>query len=1194
LRVSPTDIEDLPNKDVFMPLEGPTAAPPPHRRTVSLRDRYERSDGTAYLTGLQALVRIPIEQNRLDAANSLDTRTLISGYEGSPLAGYDLELRRQAALLDRHGVVLLPNVNEELAANAVQGSQLASVVGHATSDGVIGIWYGKAPGLDRATDAMRHGNLGGASPSGGVLVLVGDDSVAKSSTVPSSSELAMAEIGMTVLSPSDARDVIELGLHGIALSRFCGLWTGLKLATNVVDGGAAVDLGSLRVEPRIPDNVVDGQPYTHTVSAQFLQPALAALERSATRARPELARRYARANGLNKVIGDPGAAVGLVAHGATYLDTVKALARLGIDVGAPGCGVRVLKLGMISPLEPAAITSFAAGLDQLIVVEEKRAFVELAVKDVLYGTPRAPRVYGKRGPDGQPLLRADADLPPEVIAAALAACLPARLPGYTPPAPAPAPAPETGRRRTALPLLARQPYFCSGCPHNRSTRVPEGSLVGGGIGCSALASYMDSDRVGEPMGLCQMGGEGAAWAGLSPFVSEDHVFQNLGDGTFHHSGILAVRSAVAAGVNITYKLLYNGTVAMTGGQQAVGRLSVPALAHELLLEGVRRVVITTEDPSRYRGVPLPARTEVRDRGLLIETQRELARTPGVTVLIHDQECATELRRKRKRGTAAVPARRVFINERVCEGCGDCGEKSNCLSVHPVDTAFGRKTRIHQSSCNKDYSCVDGDCPSFLVVTPGTAGARRTLVPLAAEALPAPATRVRQDGFGLRMTGIGGTGVVTAAQILATAAVIDGLVPRGLDQLGMAQKGGAVVSDLLLARERETLPGKVAPGECDLYLGLDLLVAADDRNLAAMAADRTIAVLSTSEVPTGSMVSHVGTAYPPAADTVDVIAGRARTAVTADARDLCLRLLGDDQSANILMIGVACQAGALPISPESIEEAITLNGAAVKRNLQAFRRGRQWVADPAAVSRLLAPSGAPRLADDTSVPADPDTADPVPADPDTAGKVTRLAADLVAYQNAAYARRYLSVVEETRARERAVTGAAGTLTEAVATYLHKLMAYKDEYEVARLSIDPRVREDIEAEFGPGAAVGYQLHPPVLRGLGMRRKITLRGPGARAAFRALRAMRVLRGTRLDPFGRTVVRRTERELVSEYEDLVRAQLRALTPESHDRAVEIASLPDMVRGYEHVKLRNVTAYHDRLAELNSDAAIVARSEGA
>ncbi|RBY86028.1 indolepyruvate ferredoxin oxidoreductase family protein [Blastococcus sp. TF02A-26] len=1147
------------------------------RRPLSLEDRYHRHDGLVYLSGLQALVRLPLEQHRLDRARGLATRTLISGYEGSPLAGYDLELSRQQQLLDEHGVVLRPSVNEELGANVVQGSQLVSVVGEATCDGVVGIWYGKAPGLDRASDALRHANLGGAAPRGGVLVLVGDDSVAKSSTVPSSSEVAMAELGMTVLSPSDPQDVLELGLHGIALSRFCGLWTGLKLATNVVDGGMTVDLDSLSVEPLVPDNVVDGAPYVHTVSATFLQPTLAGLEHSAMNIRPELARRYARANGLNRVVGDPEARLGLIAHGATYLDTLRALHRLGIDPEQPGSGVRLLKLGMVSPLDPQGVREFAAGLKEIVVVEEKRPFVELAVKDALYGTTSAPRVFGKRGADGSVLLRSDADLPPEVIAEAVAPRLSLLLPGFE----ARPGAADAPRPRRALPLLARQPYFCSGCPHNRSTHTPAGSLVGAGIGCSALASYMDEDRVGQIMGLSQMGGEGAAWAGISPFVKEDHVFQNIGDGTYHHSGSLAVRAAVAAGVNITYKLLYNDAVAMTGGQQAVGRMSVPELVQELLAEGVARIVVTTEDLEDYRGVRLARGVEVRHRDRLIETQEELAKVPGVTVLLHDQECATELRRKRKRKKVVEPTTRVFINERVCEGCGDCGEKSNCLSVQPVETEFGRKTQIHQASCNKDYSCLAGDCPSFLVVEPGERVVRRDPAPLDADTLPLPRLRVRTDDFGLRMTGIGGTGVVTTAQILATAAVIDGLHVRGLDQLGMAQKGGAVVSDLLFGENPERRPNKVGRGECDLYLGCDVLVAATDANLSTTAPDRTLAVISTSEVPTGEMISHAAVTFPTADRTVDVIAGRAKDLVRADARGICRALFGDDQYANVFLVGVAVQAGGLPISPESIEEAITLNGAAVDRNLQAFRRGRQLVADPEALTRAVEPD-APIEAERGPSAFARDVVDGVGA---TAGSdlealVLRRVDELVDYQNRAYARQYADVVRQVRSVEERTLGAAGAITEGVAAHLYKLMAYKDEYEVARLSLDAELERAVKAEFGPDATWSYKLHPPVFRALGMDRKITL-GPWFTPAFRALRGMRRVRGTALDPFGMAKVRRVERALIGEYVAAVRTALASLTPATRSIVLELVTLPDMVRGYEDIKLDNVERYRARLAEL-------------
>jgi indolepyruvate ferredoxin oxidoreductase len=684
-------------------------------RDFTLADKYTLEAGELFLTGMQALVRIPLEQSRRDAAASRRVAILISGYEGSPLAGYDLELGRLGDLLDEHAIVFRPGVNEELAATAVQGSQLASASASCTYDGVVGIWYGKAPGLDRATDALRHANLGGAAGNGGALVLVGDDSTAKSSTVPSSSEVAMAELGLAILAPADPQEIIEFGLHGIALSRFSGLWAGMKLATNIVDGSATVRLDTYRDPVVLPSRTIDGAEFTHTVSARFLQPALTQLEQSLVYQRRELARRYISANNLNRTIGDPDASLGIVTAGAAFRDTLQALERLGIpEPDLPRSGIRILKLGAVSPLDPEAIRGFARGLDEVVVVEEKRAFIELGVKDALYGTANPPRVLGKFGEDSRPLLRADSDLPPELLAGQLGQRIRRVLP------------PElTGTltlgggdvvpHRTVLPLVTRTPYFCSGCPHNRSTVVPDGSLVGAGIGCHALAALMPADRVGAITGLCQMGGEGASWIGMAPFVSEKHLFQNLGDGTFHHSGSLAVRAAVASGVNITYKLLYNDAVAMTGGQNAIGKMAVPQVVRELLAEGVRRVVITTDDVAKYRKVSLPRGVDVLDRSRLVPVQEELAAIGGVTVLIHDQECATGLRRKRKRGVVAAPATRVFINERICEGCGDCGQKSNCMSVQPAETEFGRKTKIDQTSCNSDYSCLDGDCPSFVVV-----------------------------------------------------------------------------------------------------------------------------------------------------------------------------------------------------------------------------------------------------------------------------------------------------------------------------------------------------------------------------------------------------------------------------------------------------------------------------------------------
>ena len=1156
-------------------------------RKLRLADRYELEEGSLYLSGLQALVRIPIDQHQLDQRNGLATATLISGYEGSPLAGYDLEIGRQRQLLERSGVVFRPAVNEELGADAVQGSQLASASADKTCDGVIGIWYGKAPGLDRATDALRHGNLGGAHPTGGVLVLVGDDSIAKSSTVPSSSEMAMAEIGMPVLAPADPQDVLDLGLHGIALSRSCGLWTGVKLATNVVDGAASVQVGLDRLDLAEPDRSIGGTDFVHEVSANFLQPNLGRLEASLMGQRLELARRYARANHLNRIEGDARARVGIIAAGSTYLDVHQALRMIGIGPGElAGTGVRILKLGMVSPLEPRIVEDFARGLDEIVVVEEKRAFIELALKDQLYGQPGAPLISGRRTPSGTPMFRPTADLPPDLIARQLAPRLAAHLGQPAVQAWLTAQQ-DPPRRPELLPIAARTPYFCSGCPHNRSTQVPAGSLVGAGIGCSTLAVLMPEERFGNIIGFTHMGGEGATWVGMEPFVTQSHLIQNIGDGTFHHSGSLAVRQAIASGTRITFKLLYNGAVAMTGGQQAVGKMPVPDVAAALLAEGVRKVVITTEDPRRYRGVRLPRGVAVRHRDRLAATQDELAAVDGVTVLIHDQECATELRRKRKRGLAAEPAERILINERVCEGCGDCGAKSNCLSVQPVDTEFGRKTRIHQASCNKDYSCLDGDCPSFITVRPGRLARRKTGPARGAGALPEPVLRVPADDFSMRITGVGGTGVVTVAQIISTAASMAGLQVRSLDQLGLAQKGGAVISDIKLSSAPFTGANKVTPGSCDLYLGCDLLVAADAVNLAVTAPDRTIAVTCTSRVPTGAMVRDTAVAFPDVAATVARIheLTRSEHSVTVDARAETTALLGDDQFTNVFLVGAAAQAGALPIPARYIEEALELNGVAVQRNIEAFRAGRRYVAGGSA------PAAAPSGGSTGISPAAAQIVSGLGADPALRAVTGRRADELIAYQDHAYAAEFAARVRVVADAERAGLGAPGPLTDAYARNLFKLMAYKDEYEVARLSLDPALDEQVVAQFGEQARYSYRLHPPVLRALGLKKKITL-GPWFRPAFGLLYAGRRLRGTGLDVFGRTAVRRTERALPGEYHEAVTRALPRLSPATLPALVALAELPDMVRGYEHIKLGNVSRYREALRSALDDIELTAPAE--
>ncbi|MEU1231169.1 indolepyruvate ferredoxin oxidoreductase family protein [Streptomyces sp. NPDC005828] len=1160
----------------------------PQKATASrptLEDRYLSEQGIVHLTGIQALARLPLDVRRADLREGRDTAGFVSGYEGSPLAGYDMELARCGSLLDEYDIVFRPGVNEELAATAVQGTQLASAQPDKRVDGVTAIWYGKSPGLDRASDAIRHNNLMGTHPDGGALALVGDDPAAKSSTVPGASELLLADLGLPTLYPADPQEALDFGLHGVAMSRASGLWVALKIVTAVADGSGTVDVSAGRITPVVPDLAVGGVPYRHTVGSRMVQPALGDLERSRDGARLEIARRYAAANNLDRITRTgPDDRIGIVAAGKTFLDLRQALRILGLDdAELERRSVRLLHLGMIHPLEPTVVERFARGLHHIVVVEEKRPLVETALKDLLYGRGDQPSVSGKRTPDGSALFPLDGELDPDTVAARLAPRL-NDLGEFPTVQSWLKRSRATARRKDLplLPLLTRTPYFCSGCPHNLSTKAPEGAAVGAGIGCHAMVTLMAPSQAGDVIGMTQMGGEGAQWIGMQPFLARDHLIQNLGDGTFHHSGSLAIRAAVSAGVNVTYKLLYNSAVAMTGGQLPIGVMPVPAIVQGLLAEGVKRVIVTTEDVRRYRKVTLPKGVAVWHRDRLTEAQEVLARTPGVTLLLHDQECATELRRKRKRGLAPEPTERVVINERVCEGCGDCGQQSNCLSVQPVDTEFGRKTRIDQSSCNKDLACLAGDCPSFLTVVPTGTKPAFTPVPMPDDAsLPDP-DPVVPASHTTRITGVGGSGVVTLAQILSTAASLAGRHVRALDQTGLAQKGGAVVSDIKITKEPTDQAGKAALDECDLYLGCDLLVAADPRQLTTAAPARTVAVVSTSEVPTGQMVIDPEVSFPPAGPLEERIRAESRHAVFLDARRLADDLLGEDQFANLLLTGAAYQTGGLPLPARAIEEAITLNGVKVEANLKAFRLGRQAVADPGAFAELLeGRTTEPKPGRGPSAEARR-TLELVGAAPES--ELARLLAvrvpDLIAYQNAAYAATYARFVEQVRQAEGERVPGSTALTEAVARHLHKLMAYKDEYEVARLSLDPEVEREVRARFGDGARISYRLHPPVLRALGMTRKVEL-GPWFKPAFRTLAAMRRLRGTRLDPFGAAHVRRTERALIVEYRATITEVCRNLDEGGHGLAVEIASLPDTVRGYEEIKMASVARYRARSAEL-------------
>jgi indolepyruvate ferredoxin oxidoreductase len=1148
--------------------------------TFSLDAKYRQETGTIFLSGIQALVRLPLDQHRADKRRGIRTATLVSGYRGSPLGGLDLTLERNPKLLAEHNVVFISGVNEDLGATAIYGAQLANMFPKPKYDGVLGMWYGKGPGVDRTGDIFKHANYAGLGRYGGVLALGGDDPLSKSSTLPTHSEVAFYDAFMPTLFPGSVQEILDLGRYGFEMSRYCGLWVAFKIVTNVADEIGTAEVHAERVVIRDPGFTWDGKPWRPTQNPMLLPPYGLELEREIHYGRLEAARAFAAAHPLNKItIPSPGAWLGIAAPGKTYYDLREALHELGLDDEAlRRHGIRLLKIGLLWPMEPTIVREFAHGLEELFVIEEKRAFVETFIRDVLYNETERPRVVGKQDEHGRPLVPANGELDADKIALLLASRLERKinLGSVT----ARVALLEALRERPAPLTLARQPFFCSGCPHNRSTVVPEGSMAGGGIGCHGMALAMPERHT---VGTTHMGGEGVQWVGMAPFTEMRHMFQNLGDGTFFHSGSLAIRQAIAAGTNVTFKILYNSAVAMTGGQDAAGAMPVPEMTRLLEAEGVKRIVVTTDDPDKYgHGVTWARNAQVWDRDRLDEAQRMLRDTPGVTVLIHDQRCAAEKRRLRKRGKLEDPALRVFINEAVCEGCGDCGVKSNCLSVQPVDTEFGRKTQIHQSSCNKDYSCLRGDCPSFLTVVPkGAPRKKERKVFTVDRPLPEPTRRVPSTAS-IFMMGIGGTGVVTVNQILGTAALLDGKHVRGLDQTGLSQKGGPVVSHLKIFERPEDVSAKVSAGGADCYLGFDVLVATSPQNLDHARADKTIAVVSTSQVPTGAMVTKTDVHFPDPGGLLASINRCTRKDENAffDAIGLAETLFDDHMAANLIALGAAYQAGAIPVAVAAIEQAIALNGVSVTMNTQAFRAGRLLVADPAWVGTLKRRRVG---AMETTAPLTAEARALVDM-AGAAGETRRLleirVPELIDYQDAAYARRYVDVVRRVVEAERRLVPDRTALSEAVARHLFKLMAYKDEYEVARLHLKNDLAAALKEEYPDGVTVKYNLHPPLLRAFGWQRKIRF-GRWFDSVFRALHAMRGLRGGALDVFGWPEVRRVERALVGEYVSLVDQALAGLDARSYDRAVKLAGLPDLIRGYEEIKLANVRRFRDEVRAL-------------
>jgi indolepyruvate ferredoxin oxidoreductase len=1127
---------------------------------VTLEDKFALEEGRVFITGVQALLRILLDQSRLDERAGLATAGFVSGYRGSPLGGLDQQAARAAKHLKPRNILFKEAINEDLGATAVWGSQQANLFPGALYNGVFGLWYGKAPGVDRTGDAFRHANFAGTWPRGGVLAVAGDDHACKSSTLPSQSEYAFADFEMPVLAPADVQEVLDFGLAGYALSRFSGLWVGLIALADTMDSGATIDVGLSRhrfVPPegfqlppqglgiRLKDQPMDKE---RRLRLYKLPAALA----------------FAKANGFDRtVLRAARGRLGVVAHGQAWADVLEALAAMGISLGeAADLGVSLYKVGMPWPLEPTGLRAFASGLETLLVVEHKRPLLETQARAALYDLPAhaQPRVIGKTDEQGHPLLSSLGALSVAEVALAIADRLPPgphmeRVNAYL--------ARVSAASMAAVTLAsdqARKPFFCSGCPHNTSTRLPEGSRALAGIGCHYMASFSDpaTDLTSH------MGGEGLSWAGAAPFTREDHVFVNLGDGTYNHSGSLAIRGSLAMGAHITYKILFNDAVAMTGGQAAESGFTVPQITRQLAAEGVAKIVVVADDVARYAGVTdLAPGVTVHPRRDLIAVQEALRATPGVSVMIYDQVCATEKRRRRKRGLMAPAPRRVFINPLVCEGCGDCSRASNCVSVEPLETEFGRKRRIDQSSCNQDYSCVDGFCPSFVTIEGAEPTKAAALPALTVESTRLPDMEPLEGIRNILLTGVGGTGVTTAASILAMAAHIDGLAASVVDMTGLAQKGGAVFSHVRLgAGDVEGVRGRVPAASAHVLIACDALVAASPEALALYAKDRTVALANSDLQITADFVTNRDARFE-----ADPLARRLASACkgfdACPAASLAESRLGDTVFANMIMLGFAWQKGLIPVSSRALYRAINLNGVAAEANLQAFELGRVFADDPAS---LAGPGAA---------------ATPTPETMALDDLIAHRAADLAAYQDGAYARRYRDRIEALRKAEAPFNGEA--ITRAAAITLHRLMAYKDEYEVARLYADGRFAGELGQALG-GGKTRVWLAPPMLSPKGSDgkpRKLAFGGWMLRYGFPVLARLKGLRGSALDPFGASAERRQERGLIARYEATLDRLVASLTPARLPLALEIARAPAEIRGFGHVKAAAIAKVEAREAEL-------------
>ncbi|MFN7663843.1 MAG: indolepyruvate ferredoxin oxidoreductase family protein [Inhella sp.] len=1168
--------------------------------TVTLDDKYQLDRGRAFMSGIQALVRLPMLQRARDAMHGLNTAGFISGYRGSPLGGYDQALWAARKHLEKNHVVFKPGVNEELGATAVWGTQQLDLYPDKKKyDGVFGIWYGKGPGVDRCIDVFKHANMAGTAKHGGVIAIAGDDHIAKSSTAAHQSDHVFKAVGFPVFFPTTVQDILDMGQHAFAMSRYSGLWSGMKTIQEIVESGATVDVSPDRVNIVLP---TDFEMPPGGVHIRWPDPPLDQEARMMD-FKWYAALAYVRANRLNYNViegpnGGQGDRFGLIASGKAYNDTVQALHDLGLDTDTcRRLGIRLHKVNVVWPLEATITRDFATGLQEILVVEEKRQVIEYQLKEELYNwrPDVRPNVMGKfeesegdmsggewnrPNPSDRWLLRAQADLTPAIIARAITkrlkklgvdADVMARLDARM--AVIEAKDRALNDEVSVAGGAERVPWFCSGCPHNTSTRVPEGSRAVAGIGCHYMVSWMPGRNTST---FTQMGGEGVPWVGQQPFTTEKHIFTNLGDGTYFHSGILAIRQSIAAGVNITYKILYNDAVAMTGGQQVGERPeghSVLQIMQSVLSEGVAKLVIVTDQPEKYTGVVLAPGVTVHHRDELDAIQREFREIPGVTAIIYDQTCATEKRRRRKRGKMATSDKRVVINELVCEGCGDCGVQSNCLSIEPLETEFGRKRQINQNSCNQDFSCVKGFCPSFVTVEGGTlkkAQAKKaspTDNALLGE-LPHPTLPGCEEAWGIVVAGVGGTGVITIGQLLGMAAHLEGKGVVTQDAAGLAQKGGSTWSHIQIANTQDAIHcTKVGTAEADLVIACDGIVAANKATLQVMRPGRTYVALNTHRSPTATFVLNADWQHPGGAcETALAHAVGEDLLGKFDAEEVAVKLLGDSIYTNPLMMGFAWQQGRIPLSHAALMRAIELNGVQVPNNKAAFEWGRRCAHDLAKVRSLFAAQSVIQIVKRPGV-------DEI---------VAKRVEFLTGYQNAAYAAEYRTFVEKVRAAE-AKIGSGTALTEAVAKYLFKLMAYKDEYEVARLHTDPSFLAKIAAQFEGDVKLVHHLAPPLLAKKNAKGELVKQPMGRwiRPAFHLLAKLKGLRGTALDVFGHTAERKMERALIQQYRATVEAILARLSAERLPQALELARLPEDIRGFGHVKERHAHAVQAKWQQL-------------